>query len=299
MKNPNFSIVLGSFLLLTFAGCSKTESGGSTGQMSTADQTVAMTEVSDSISSVASAQVKDKQFIKSADVNMEVKDVYDATIFIENSLKNLGGFVTSSQLNSQTLSENTYTISDEKSMLVRKFQTENRMEVRVPTEKLGELLQFINDKKVFLNSRIILAEDVTSNIKLAELEAKRNTKTGTNIEKLKQDKGKVNMGNANDQEGNYQEISSFDMKDQLKYSNVKIYVKEPQVRIAQIPVVNIQNIDDQYKYNFLYDAKNALVEGFYLIQKIILGLLKIWPLVLIGLVITFFYRRKKIKADES
>ena len=298
MKNSKFSIVLSSLILLTFAGCNKTETSGSGDQMSKVDQTVAMSEVSDSISSVASTQVKDKQFIKSADVNMEVKDVYDATIFIENTLKNLGGFVTSSQLNSQTISENTFTISDEKSMLVRKFQADNSMEVRVPTEKLAELLQFINDKKVFLNSRIIVAEDVTANIKLAELEAIRNKKTATNIEKLNHDKGKGYMADDNDQIGNYQKISSFEMKDQIKYSNVKIYITEPQLRIAQIPVANIQNLDDQYKYNFFYDAKNALVEGFYLIQKVILGLLKIWPLVLAGLVITFFYRKRKVTSNK-
>ena len=70
MKNSKFSIVLSSLILLTFAGCNKTETSGSGDQMSKVDQTAAMSEVSDSISSVASAQVKGKQFIKSADVNM-------------------------------------------------------------------------------------------------------------------------------------------------------------------------------------------------------------------------------------
>jgi hypothetical protein len=36
-------------------------------------------------------KVKDKQFIKTADVNMEVKDVYNATISIEKSVQELGG----------------------------------------------------------------------------------------------------------------------------------------------------------------------------------------------------------------
>ena len=34
--------------------------------------------------------------------------------------------------------------------LVKKYQTENTMQLRVPTEKLGALLTFINDKKLFL-----------------------------------------------------------------------------------------------------------------------------------------------------
>jgi hypothetical protein len=55
-------------------------------------------------------KVQDKQFIKTADVNMEVKDVYDATISIEKSVQELGGFVTHSNLKSNVISENTYYI---------------------------------------------------------------------------------------------------------------------------------------------------------------------------------------------
>jgi hypothetical protein len=55
---------------------------------------------SDSVSSVADMKVKNKQFIKTADVNMEVKDVYNATIAIEKSVQELGGFVTNSNLQS-------------------------------------------------------------------------------------------------------------------------------------------------------------------------------------------------------
>lgn len=291
MKSPTFNTVLGSLLLITVFACNKSESTGAYEKEAT--DYAATAEISDSISSVATLEVKDKQFIKSAQVNMEVADVYDATIFIEKSLVNLKGFVTSSELNSQIISEQTFTISDEKAMMVRKFQTENNMQVRIPTEKLGEFLQIINDKKVFLNSRIISAEDVTANIKLAELEAKRNAKTGTNISQLKTDKDKVNMTDDNESENNYQKVAGFEMTDQLKYSTVQIFLKEPQVRIVQIPLANTQNIDDQYKSNFFYEAKNAVVNGFYLIQQIFLGLITIWPLLIIGGLAIYFFRRRK------
>ena len=296
MKSPTFNIVLGSLILTTIFSCNKTETAGAYDQVNSSEPT-SRSEISDSISSVATLQIKDKQFIKSAQVNMEVEDVYDATISIEKSLKNLNGFVTSSELNSQILSEKTYTISDEKAMMVRHFQSENNMQVRIPTEKLGEFLTLINNKKIFLNSRVILAEDVTANIRLAELEAKRNAKTATNISHLKTDKNKVNMTDDNESETNYQKVASFEMSDQIKYSNVQIFLKEPQIRVAQIAVANTQNIDNQYQYNFFYDAKNALVDGFYLIQKIIIGVFSIWPLLLLGILTTVLYRKYKTKSN--
>lgn len=291
MKSPTFKIVLGSLLLIVIFSCDNTETAGTYDQVDT-DYT-ATAEISDSISSVATLQVKDKQFIKSADVDMEVKEVYEATIVIEKHLKDLGGFVTSSRLKSNIITEEIFTTSDENATLVRKFQTENRMQVRVPSEKLGELLTFINDKKLFLNSRNITAEDVTANIKIAELEAKRNAKTATNIAQLKTDKNKVNKDDENQSEGNHQKVAHFEMKDHIKFSTVAIYLKEPKLRVSEIAITNTKDIDNKYKFNFLYDVKNASVEGFYLIQKLVIGLVTIWPIVLIYIVILYFIKRKK------
>ncbi|MGG5209583.1 DUF4349 domain-containing protein [Chryseobacterium sp. MIQD13] len=301
MKTTYIKLSLSAVLLLGIYSCKKGEAGASSTER--ADYAVADSSAAvapDSVSSAATMKVKDKQFIKTADVNMEVKDVYEATVSIEKTVQDLGGFVTNSNLHSNVISEDTYNTSNENAMLVKKYQTENTMQVRVPTEKLGELLTLINDKKLFLNSRIINAEDVTSNIKYAELESKRVQKTGENIDQLKANKDKVKLDNDNMAEGNQQQLAKMDVSDNIKYSTIDIYIKEPKLRIAEIAVTNTQNIDNKYKFNFIYDAKNAFVEGFYLIQKIAVGLITIWPLLLIlGAIIYFLRKRKLIKPDHT
>ncbi|RQO35173.1 DUF4349 domain-containing protein [Chryseobacterium sp. KBW03] len=293
MKTTYIKLSLSAVLLLGIYSCKK-------GEVATTDlEAYASTDsaavvVSDSISSVADMKVKDKQFIKTADVNMEVKDVYNATIAIEKSVQELGGFVTNSNLQSNVVSENTYNTSNEEAMLVKKYQTENTMQVRIPTEKLGELLMSINTNKLFLNSRSINAEDVTANIKYSELEGKRNQKTSENISKLKTNKDKVTLDDENMSEGNLQKLSSMNMTDDLKYSTIQIYIKEPQLRIAEIAVTNTTSIDNKYKYNFIYDAKDGFVYGFYLIQKIIVALINIWPILLIAAAVIYFLRKKRI-----
>ncbi|GAB0155636.1 hypothetical protein CHRYSEOSP005_08970 [Chryseobacterium sp. Alg-005] len=292
MKTTYIRLSLASLLLLGVYSCKK-------GELAANDyETAAYTDsasamVSDSVSSVATMKVKDKQFIKTADVNMEVKDVYEATISIEKSVQDLGGFVTRSELHSNVISEDTYNTSNENAMLVKKYQTENTMQVRVPTERLGELLTLINDKKLFLNSRIINAEDVTAGIKYAELEGKRIKKTGENISQLKTNKDKVKMGDENMAENNLQQLANMDVTDHLKYSTIDIYIKEPKLRIAEIAITNTNNIDNKYQFNFIYDAKNAFVEGFYLIQKIAVGLITIWPILLILGAVVYFLRKRK------
>ena len=250
MKTTYIRLTIATALLLGIYSCKKGEVAETDlNAYATADSTSAI--VSDSISSVADMKVKDKQFIKTADVSMEVKDVYNATIAIEKSVQELGGFVTNSNLQSNVVSENTYNTSNEEAMLVKKYQTENTMQVRIPTEKLGELLMSINTNKLFLNSRSINAEDVTANIKYSELEGKRNQKTSENISKLKTNKDKVTLDDENMSEGNLQKLSSMNMTDDLKYSTIQIYIKEPQLRIAEIAVTNTTSIDNKYKYNIL------------------------------------------------
>ncbi|OVE58459.1 DUF4349 domain-containing protein [Chryseobacterium mucoviscidosis] len=292
MKTKYIRLSIATALLLGIYSCKKGEvSSENLEKYASADSAIAIS--SDSVSSVATMKVKDKQFIKTADVNMEVKDVYDATISIEKSVQELGGFVTHSDLKSNVVSEETYNTSDEQAMLIKKYQSENAMQVRVPTEKLGELLTLINNKKLFLNARSINAEDVTANIKYSALEAQRNKKTTNNIAQMKVNKDKVTMSDENMKEGNSQQLESMNMTDMLKYSTVDIYIKEPKIRVAEIAVTNTQSIDDKYKFDFLYSAKSAFVEGYYLIQKIVVGLITVWPIILIGIAVVYFVRKRK------
>ena len=281
---------------IIFAGllsaCKKSETSGYTNQTEIALDSTSV--VSDSISMAASQNIKDKQFIKTANVNMEVKNVYESTISIENYLKQNGGFVTNSNLRSNIISEDSYDVSTEKAMLIKKFTVENQMQVRVPTEKLGDFLQFIHQQNLFLNHRIITAEDVTANIKLAKLEEARIKKTESNISQLKTNKDKVELANQNLNENNQLQIANFNTEDQLKYSAVDIYIKEPKTQIAEIEITNTNSIDNKYKYNFFFEAKNAMVDGYYFIQETFIFLLRFWAFFLVGGIGFYFWKKRKI-----
>ena len=294
MKTTYIKLTFGAAILLGIYSCKKSEATVSDSETAQYNKNI----VADSVSSAATTLVKNKQFIKTANVNMEVKDVYEATISIEKSVLELGGFVTHSNLQSNVVSEETFNISNEEATLVKRYQTENTMQVSVPTEKLGEFLTLINSKKLFLNSRVINAEDVTSRIKYAELEGKRIKKTSENISQLKTNKDKVDMSDENRSEENQQQLANMDVADNLKYSTVDVYIKEPKLRIAEIAVTNSKNIDNKYKFNFFYSAKNAFVEGYYLIQRLVVGLIMIWPLILIAAVAFYFYRKNKFNKKQ-
>lgn len=253
----------------------------------------AIAVTSDSISMAATQEVEGKKFIKTADVNMEVKNVYESTISIEKYLKKNGGFVTKSEMNSSVLSEENFPINDAEAKLVREFRQINDMEVRIPTVKLGEFLEFVNQSNLFLHTRNISAEDVSANIMMADLEEKRMKKTESNIQTIKNNSEKVNLADNNLSEQNNQKLATYNLSDNLKYSTVNLHLKEPSSRISSIAVTNTKNFDNQYRYNFFYDVKNAIIKGFYLTQEIIVGLFTIWPILLFSGIGFYFWKKRK------
>ena len=299
-------MVFATFILAGLFSCQKSESVDA--EYKTAAMTADSTFVqNDEVSYAASQQIPDKKFVKTAEVSMEVKNVYEATVHIENALKNLGGFVTKSELQSQVIEEETYNTSDQNAVLLRKFNSYNKMQVRVPSEKLGAFLNSVNDRKLFLNTRIISAEDVTNNAKIAELELKKINKTGEVISQMKTNEKKANLTEENEEKNNTQQIENLNLADNIKYSTVDIYIKEPKVRIAEITITNTQFYDNKYQVNFFYEAKSSLLNGFYFVQKFFVFLLNFWPLFVGILIVIYFVKYnlttiifpKKISKSEN
>ena len=276
---------------ISVIACKKSETSAY-GSPEIADS-AAVAVTSDSISMAATQEVEGKKFIKTADVNMEVKNVYESTISIEKYLKENGGFVTKSEMNSSVLSEENFPINDAEAKLVREFRQINDMEVRVPTVKLGEFLEFVNQSNLFLHTRNNSAEDISANIMMSDLEEKRMKKTENNIQTIKNNAEKVNLADNNLSEQNNQKLATYNLSDNLKYSTVNLHLKEPSSRISSIAVTNTKNFDNQYRYNFFYDVKNAIIKGFYLTQEIIVGLFTIWPILLFSGIGFYFWKKRK------
>ena len=244
-----------------------------------------------SISMAASQEVEGKKFVRKANVDMDVSDVYQATIYIENTLKEMGGFVISSNYRRDVLEENIFPQSEEKSLYVRKYTTKNQMEV--PTEKLSDFLKLLNDKSIFLRERTITAEDVSANVKMAELEKQRMEKHKAQLSQQTNTTKNAEATNDNERELNYQKINDFNLADELKYSTVNIYLSEPKFKISQEEMPNIRSLEDKYKGSFWYDFKEAFVDGLYGFQKFLILAANAWMFILAGILGIFAWRNRK------
>ena len=296
MKSITQKIVFSLVFLVIIASCAKKiEAEGNYEDLdlksleseAVADSTTAP------ISMAASQEVEGKKFVRKADVNMEVSDVYQATIYIENTLKEMGGFVTLSNYRSEVLEEKVFPQSDEKSMLVREYITKNQMQVRVPTEKLSDFLKQLNDKNIFLRERIITAEDVSTNIKMAELEKQRMAKHKAQLSQQTNTIKNAEAVNENERELIYQKINDLNLADELKYSTVEIYLSEPKSKISQVEIPNTKSLKNKYHGGFGYSIKEAFADGFYGFQQFLILIAHAWMFILAGVLGIFVWKNRK------
>ena len=294
MKSITQKIVFSLVFLVIIASCAKkNETEGTYLDLDLKESEAAIDSAAVPMSMAASQEVEGKKFVRKADVNMEVSDVYQATIYIENTLKEMGGFVTLSNYRSEVLEEKVFPQSDEKSMLVREYITKNQMQVRVPTEKLSDFLKQLNDKNIFLRERIITAEDVSMNIKMAELEKQRMAKHKAQLSQQTNTIKNAEAVNENERELIYQKINDLNLADELKYSTVEIYLSEPKSKISQVEIPNTKSLKNKYQGGFGYSIKEAFADGFYGFQQFLILVAHAWMFILAGILGIFVWKNRK------
>lgn len=267
-------VVSVSVLSLVFS-CQKSE------KIAIENANVEMSE--ETVSYAASQKIEGKTFIKKAEVNVEVEDVFKTTISLENKLKNMGGFVTSSNLYTHIISEKTASISDNEAELTRVYTMVNDLYVNVPSEKLADFLKEINEEQVFLHSRIITAEDVSANLKMAKWEENRLRKNEDDLAQLKSTKGQFDRKNENRQNENQRKLNQFKMKDQIQYSSIYFHLEEPNEKVSTIKIINTQSIN--HKVHFWHEMKTSIADGYYGILQFFIYLSKAWAFILIGILV--------------
>lgn len=270
-------------------------------------------EADDSVSNQAAAPLNstaadythpDRKFVRTADLSMEVKNVYESTTRIENKVSELGGYVTKSDLESNVFSEKTYEISKDSAIEVRKYTVSNRMTLRIPETELSKFLIALGDEISFLDYRNIQADDVSLQLLLNQMEQQRIENVSGKLNNLTSENGKIgekqqviSEGNNKQSELNREKINRMKTEDEIAYSTVSLTIKEKE-KAAEIPVINLKDFDDKYKTGFWLSAWNSVKGGFDLFQSILIGILYLWPVFVLGSLIWFAIRKYRKSANR-
>lgn len=298
MKKLIISFVALGFLLVASCHQNQTYENTASEAVYEVDNSI---DSQEEVSNAAKVLDINKKFVHTADVNMKVKDVFVSTLNIENKALELKGFIEKSELRTQVLKEKEIAISKDSANYYMVYQQTNHLKVRVPQQNLHLFLTEINHQKDFLNYRIIEANDVTfehqyQNLEQSRLQTSQQQTDKLNSSAYKNQADKLDRKDAIAQAKNENTIQKAVLNDKITLATVEIALVED----AKIKTTVIPNTKDRNFYvesNFGYEIKKTSIIGFRIFKTILLGIVYLWPfiIIVIGLIfgIRFYKNRKK------
>ena len=277
----NFTTILVIALSIALFSCSPKKAE----EAPMADSTSVMVS-----SSAAVENKKDSthKFVRTAELRFKVKSVIKSTYDIEDITARIGGFVTYTNLTSDAISTETKEISLDSSVIVTRFTVTNSIIIRVPNTKLDTTLKQISRNIVYLDSRIIKADDVALQLLSNNLTIKRSDKNEARLKNAIDNRGKkLNettsaeelLLNKQEQADNAR-IANLSLKDQLNFSTINLTIYQNQ-GVNYEKIARDKN-PKQYQPSLGFRILDSLSNGWSIFENIIVYLLNLWGLVLIG-----------------
>ena len=203
----------------------------------------------------------DKKIVKTAILNVEVKDYKSFSKELGQKTTKYGGYISNEQ---QTQSE---------------YKIENTITIKVPVDQFENALNdILADASKTIEKRIT-SDDVTTELidGRSRLEAKRQVRLRY-LDLLKQAKNMEEIFQVQKEINGIQEEMEL-VNGRINMLNHSSAMSTIQLTFAQI--LNPQAIASETKEaGFLAKAKAAFVNGWYWMGELFVGLLSIWPLIL-------------------
>ena len=209
----------------------------------------------------------EQKVIKNANLRFQVADYQKSINAIQNLVKSYQGFVVSSN---EVRVDNSL---------------ENNFIIRVPSKNLDALVNKLTEQSIYLDYKNITSEDVTTEFVdiSARIKAKKAVETRY-LELLKQAKTVKDIIEVENQLRQIrEEIESTQARinyinQQTSYSTINLQIYENSAR----------QTGDQ---NFFIRLLNALRNGWDLLLSFVVGLLYIWPFVLLLILAIILFRK--------
>ena len=251
-------------------------------------------------SSAASYVDKERKFVRTADAQFRVKDVYQSAIAIENIVANLGGFVLSNQIKADTDNVSRYHIGNAKLLELAEYTVRGNLSVRVPSDKTQDFLRALITQIDFLDQRNFEARDVQFDLLRKQLEFLRNQEAQKQLGDLSTAPGRISdkaavISGQNDTKANRDEamVVQKEVEDRVAFSTINLSLYQLS-KVRKTEIDDVDAIAKASRPGFFSRLFSAVAVGWYGFLDIVISLFAIWPLWLgIGLLVFAIRRFRK------
>ncbi len=236
-----------------------------------------------------------RKIIKTADLRCRVGDVYAAATRLERLAATTGGQISQSSMENVTDDTRRLPYKVDSLKQVESFTTTAHLTLRIPVMQLDTVLSDIAASASFINSRNLHLDDVTLRYLSNKLknDAMAQNDAAGRVSALARHSGEaVISGDYTDERNETlidRRIENMQLTDQVTYATLTVDLYQPQ-RIAQTIVPDIEYL---MKPTMGQQAGLALSNGWQALRATLIGLLQVWPLLLMVSLGLLWYRRSR------
>ncbi len=245
----------------------------------------------------------DKKFVKTADLKFKVRNTQYVTEKIEDLTGRFGGYIIYSNLQNRNDNYRKADISRDSILISTQISVVNSIQLKVPSENLDSFIRQLNPFVIFFDYRVIKLNDVTLDLLSDEQRTermrayeKRQTQHIDNRNSKLSEASAAEDHLLNKQlQSDALIIASKRAEDEVKFSTVSIEIYQ-QPLIVRETIPNFEYIAN-HKPSLWLRMADSLVDGWQILEEIIVFLVRIWGVLVIiaAIILAFRYLRRLIK----
>lgn len=236
------------------------------------------------VSSATSYVDEKRKFIRTANADFRVRDVYESAIAIENIAAKLDGFVVNNQIGANVDRVNRYSIGNGKVMELAEYTVRGNLTLRVPSDKTQDFLRALVSQIEFLDQRNFEARDVQFELLRKQLEFLRNQEAQKQLGDLSASPGKIAdkaavISGQNDAKANRDEAAVLqkEVEDKVAFSTISLSLYQLS-KVRKTEMDDVDAIAKAIRPGFFSRLFSAFSTGWYGLLDIVIDLFAVWPL---------------------
>ncbi|MCA0300022.1 MAG: DUF4349 domain-containing protein [Proteobacteria bacterium] len=248
-------------------------------------------------SDVATQVDPQRRFIRTAQAQFQVKDVYRTALAIEDEVASQGGFVVDNEISSQVQRVLSRPLAPGKRLELTEYSLQGQLTVRVPSERTQAFLRAVAAQMEFLDRRSFSARDAQFDLLRQQLASQRAQDEQRELGDAVQAGGKLaDRTDAIQSRGAARAtrdealIAQKEFEDRVAFSTITLSLRQD----AQVRRAERVDVDAVFRDNgpgFFSRLGESLAVGWRAALDIVIALAALWPLWLMVVAAGLAWRR--------
>lgn len=238
-----------------------------------------------------------RRFVRTAQAEFRVKDVYRSAMAIEDVAAAQGGFVVDNTIDAQTRSVQRRPAGDGKLIELAEYTVQGRLRVRVPSANAQPFLRAIAKEMEFLERRAFQANDAQFELLRRELTRRREELAQQQLGEIADAPGRsdrraevVAARSGAMQQRDEALVAQKEYEDRIEFATIDLSLHQlPKIR--QTELTDVEAVFRARSPGFFSRLGESLRTGWYGVLELVLWLMQAWPAWLLLGVGAFGFRR--------